>query len=169
VEVNVLDQFTLEVVDSEQTLCSFDELLMTGNSLTVSKTVLVLLQIPSDPVSVYVVVVVGLAETFIPEVEDKPTAGDQLYVHVGLLVLVVAPSAFKEVDVFLQISEDDGVMVKVGFRNTLIIKESLFLQLLISVAVTIYLKSAGKFEEFINVKLVTNEFDKLKPFDGVQL
>ena len=51
-EVNVLDQFTLEVVDSEQTLCSFDELLMTGNSLTVSKTVLVLLQIPSDPVSV---------------------------------------------------------------------------------------------------------------------
>lgn len=50
----------------------------TGIGLTVTVVVAVLEQAPFVPVTVYVVVVVGLAVTVAPVVADNPVAGDQL-------------------------------------------------------------------------------------------
>jgi hypothetical protein len=44
---------------------------------------------PNVPVTVYVVVIVGLAATVEPDVEDKPVAGDQLYVVAPVAVNVL--------------------------------------------------------------------------------
>ena len=53
---------------------------MAGITFTETCTVAVLLQPPVVPVTVYVVVATGLAVTFAPLVEDKPSAGIHVYV-----------------------------------------------------------------------------------------
>jgi hypothetical protein len=78
VEDIVLVHVTGEVVVSEQIVWEAGELLITGNSFTVTKTVFVLLQIPSDPVSVYVIVELGFAVTVDPVVADKLVFGLQV-------------------------------------------------------------------------------------------
>ncbi len=80
----------------------------TGDKTGLFPTVTVTVVVPgqpnsSIPVTVYVVVVGGMAVTFGPDVDDNPVEGDQLY--------VVAPMADKETDIppGLQIKELDGL------------------------------------------------------------
>ena len=78
VEAIVLVHVTRDVAVSEQIVWEAGELLITGSSFTVTKTVFVLLQIPSVPVSVYVIVEVGFAVTVAPVVADKLVFGLQV-------------------------------------------------------------------------------------------
>jgi hypothetical protein len=80
----------LSVADCpEQIFAAFTE--MAGDELTVT----IIVELPLHPfelvpVTVYVVVPAGEALTLLPEVEDKPADGDQLY--------VLAPLACNAVD-----------------------------------------------------------------------
>ena len=65
------------------------------------------------PVTVYVVVIVGLQATNDPVVTFRPTEGDQLY--------VAAPEAVMDVTSPLQMEVDAGVTVSTGTGLTVIV------------------------------------------------
>jgi hypothetical protein len=74
---------------------------------TVTVEVAVLEQAPILPVTVYVIVVVGLAVTLLPVVPLRPVAGDQVY--------VVAPVAVRTVELPLhkegELTDTTGVVL----------------------------------------------------------
>jgi len=85
--------------------------------------------VPAVPVTVYVVVVVGVAVTVAPVVEDKPVAGLQLY--------VVAPLAVSETLLPIHNAADEGVTMTVGVGFTVIIAVAVFVHPFASVPVTV--------------------------------
>ena len=74
-------------------------------------------------------VVVGLAVTVVPVVDDKPVA--------GLHVYVVAPLAVKDVLLPLQITAVVGETVTVGFGFTLTVTVAVLVHPFASVPVTV--------------------------------
>ena len=67
----------VSVVDEPLHIATLEPPPMVGRVLTVTITLALLLQpFPSVPVTVYVLVVVGLAVTLAHVVQDKPVAGD---------------------------------------------------------------------------------------------
>jgi hypothetical protein len=101
-----------------------------GYAFTVIITVAVLVHpVPAVPVTVYVVVVVGVAVTVAPVVEDKPVAGLQLY--------VAAPLAVSETLLPIHSVADEGVTVTVGVVFTVIIAVAVFVHPFASVPVTV--------------------------------
>jgi hypothetical protein len=87
-----------------------------GVALTVIVTVAVPVHVPLLPVTVYVVVVAGLAVTVAPTVALKPVAGAQLYVAAPLAVKLVPPPPehmFAEVGVTLTVGAVFTVIVTV--------------------------------------------------------
>lgn len=86
----------------------------TGNGFTLTVAVAVLVH-PAAlvPVTVYVIVLVGLAVTFAPVVALKPVDGDQVYVE--------APEAVKLTDAPIQIFEVAGVTATKGRGFTVIL------------------------------------------------
>ena len=79
--------------------------------MTVTVTFAVLAQpvVGAVPVTVYVVVAVGLAETVAPEVEDSPVAGDHENVLEAMDELPVS-----ETELPLQMDADNGATDTVG-------------------------------------------------------
>ena len=68
----------MSVVDPPAHILTGAPALMVGKGLTVTVTEAVLLQpSPLEPVTVYVVVVVGLEVTEAPDIAERPEAGDQ--------------------------------------------------------------------------------------------
>ena len=113
VESIVLVHVTRDVAVSEQIVWELFELFTDGNSLTVTVTVLVLLQVPSSPLTVYVVVSNGETLTLLPNVGIMFVVGVQVnFQFVG--EFDVWPVASKSVDEFLQISVEEGDIVKFG-------------------------------------------------------
>ena len=97
----------IAVLAPEQIVCAAGVAVATGVSFTVTVTVPVLTHpFASVPVTVYVVVVVGLAVTAAPVVADNPVE--------GLHVYVLAPLAVKLILLPVQIVGADGVMVIAG-------------------------------------------------------
>ncbi len=101
-----------------------------GSGLTVTVTLAVFTQLlPSVPVTVYTVVVVGLAVGFAQLVQDKPVEGDHEY--------DVAPVAAKVVDEPLHIVLLASPLT-LGSGLTVTVRLAVFMQPLPSVPVTVY-------------------------------
>ena len=76
-QVYVIPPDAVSVVDEPLQMAPPDEALIVGSEFTVTVTVAKLKHpVPLVPVTVYVVVTVGLAVILIPVVADNPTGGD---------------------------------------------------------------------------------------------
>jgi carbohydrate-selective porin OprB len=104
--------------------------LTVGNVLTVTVTLAVFWQPLADvPVTVYVVVLAGLACTVAALVASKPVGGDQLYVAAPLAVSVAEPP--------LQIVAEPGATLTIGDELTATVTLAVLWQPLADVPVTV--------------------------------
>lgn len=103
---------TRPVFEPEQIAEEGGVTITTGAAPTVTITVLLLVQVPFEPITVYVVVTVGVAVTVAPVLALKPAAGDQEY--------VTAPLAVKLVGLPEQTEAEVGLTVTVGVALTVI-------------------------------------------------
>lgn len=79
----------VKVVEDPVHIDTSEPPLVAGRGLTLTVTTAVLLHPELVPVTVYVVIIVGLAVTLVPVEADSPTAGDHTYVVPPLPVNVV--------------------------------------------------------------------------------
>jgi PII-like signaling protein len=116
-----------------------------GFGLMVTVTVDVLVQpLASVPVTVYVVVAEGLAETVAPVVADSPVPGLHAYVF--------PPTPFSSTDPPLQSTGADGLTEMVGFGLMVTVTVEVFVQPFTSVPVTVYVVVVlGLAETFVPV------------------
>jgi hypothetical protein len=105
---------------------------MVGSGFIVTVTLFVFVQpLASVPVTVYVVVVVGLAETIVPVVGDNPVEGDHMYED--------PPVAVSDVDCPIQRKGAVGFIDMVGFGLTVTVTDALLVHPIPSVPVTVYI------------------------------
>ena len=124
-----------EVVPPAQIL-SLPVILAVKEPPTVITAVEVLLQPDADvPVTVYVIVLPGLAVTLAPVVALKPVPGLHVYVD--------APDATKLTLPLVQILADEGVIVTVGIGSTITISVVSFIQPLVLTATVYVVVAAG--------------------------
>ena len=107
------------------------------------------------PVTVYVVVIAGDADTVAPEEISKPDVGDQLYVSAPVAVITTEPPA--------QTASCEGVTLMTGAVRTVIAELADAVQPFTSVPVTVYVIE----EEGLAVTDVP--IDELSPVTGDQV
>ena len=129
--------------------------LMVGKALTVTVFVPVLIHpLASVPVTVYIVVVVGLAVMPEPVVAVRPVDGDQLY--------VVPPPAVSVVEVPVHIATDEPPLM-VGSAFTVTVLVPVLIHPFASVPVTVYAVVAD------GLAVMPEPVVAVRPVDGDQL